>query len=317
MNDREPRSDRTTGRVPRLVIGGVVLFALLAVVSLASRSGFGHTSQASASPEYLSWAFSAFLVLYVLAMPALVWALYQQGVQAVIQRRSFKNIVIRRFISVMLFCTLIGGALYFREHVHWRKADSTVVNGAPKGVARDKAAQRNVAEPAFQWSVAAAFAGIILIASVPLTRAYLTERRLRQQRTAEQTLRHREQLAASIDVIVDDLINEPDPRRAVIAAYARMEALFTHAGVNRQENETAREYLRRLVVRMTGHTDAVEALTLLFERARFGARDISSGMKSSAIAALRQIREDLVARSSWGQSSAMTPDAPTGDSRVL
>jgi hypothetical protein len=294
MSDPEPR-DGTERRAPRLVSGGLILFALLAVVSLATQAGFGHRSQASASPGYLSWAFSTFVVVWVLAIPALIWALYQQGAQAVTQRKPFQNIVIRRFISVALFCGLIGGALYLKERVHWRKSDSNAVNTASRAVGADKATPRNVAEPTFKWPVAVAFGGILIIASVPLTRTYLTERRRRQERAAQQTVGQREQLAESIEVLVDDLLDEPDPRRAVIAAYARMETLFAGAGVTRHENETPREYLRRLVVRMTGHAEAVERLTMLFERAKFGSTDVTSLMKRTAIAMLRQIREDLLA----------------------
>ena len=108
MSDPEPRDGRAR-RAPRLVTVGLILFVLLAVVSLATQAGFGHRSQASAPPGYSSWAFSTFLVVWVLAIPALIWALYQQGAQAVSKRTPFQNIFIRRFISVALFCVLIGG----------------------------------------------------------------------------------------------------------------------------------------------------------------------------------------------------------------
>ena len=152
-----------------------------------------------------------------------------------------------------------------------------------------------MAEPTFEWPVALAFGGILVIASVPLTRAYLVERRGRQQRAAEQKLGHPDQLAASIELVIDDLLDEPDPRRAVIAAYARMETLFAQAGVTRPENETPREYLRRLVVRMTGDAEDAARLTILFERAKFGGGDVTSLMKKTAVATLRQIRNDLLA----------------------
>ena len=181
MNDPEP-PDGTARRAPRLVTGGLILFALLALVSLASQSGFGHRSQPSASPRYVSWAFSIFLVLWVLAIPALAWGVYQQSAQAVTQRKSFKNLVIRRFVSVVLFCVLIGGALYLKENVHWHKPDSNAANAASRAAGADKAAPRNVAEPTFKWPVAVAFGGILAAASIPLTRVYLSERRRRQQR---------------------------------------------------------------------------------------------------------------------------------------
>ena len=102
-------------------------------------------------------------------------------------------------------------------------------------------------------------------------------------------------LAATIGIAIDDLEAEPDARRAVIAAYARMEAALARHGLRRRPSETPLEYLRQVLVELTSRPEPVSRLTELFEQAKFSRREIDSGMKLDAIAALRSIRDDLQA----------------------
>jgi hypothetical protein len=92
---------------------------------------------------------------------------------------------------------------------------------------------------------------------------------------------------------IDDLEAEPDARRAVIAAYARMEGVLGRHGLRRRPSETSLEYLRRVLRDLTSRADAVTRLTSLFEQAKFSRHEIDSAMKQDAIGALREIRDDL------------------------
>jgi hypothetical protein len=92
---------------------------------------------------------------------------------------------------------------------------------------------------------------------------------------------------------IDDLEAEPDARRAVIAAYARMEGVLARHGLRRMPSETPLEYMRRVLLGLTGRADAVKRLTSLFEQAKFSRHEIDSPMKLAAIGALREIRDDL------------------------
>jgi len=102
-------------------------------------------------------------------------------------------------------------------------------------------------------------------------------------------------VADSIDDAIDDLEAEPDARRAVIAAYARMERAFGRHGLTRLASETPTEYLRRILLGLTTKVDAVKRLTGLFEQARFSDHAIDGAMKQDAIDSLRTIRDDLQA----------------------
>jgi hypothetical protein len=97
-----------------------------------------------------------------------------------------------------------------------------------------------------------------------------------------------------LDESRDDLRSERDPRRAVIAAYARMERTLASAGFPRSVAEAPLEYLGR-ILRDLLHTsaDAVSKLTALFERAKFSHHEIHAGMKDEAIDALVSVRDEL------------------------
>jgi hypothetical protein len=101
------------------------------------------------------------------------------------------------------------------------------------------------------------------------------------------------ELLAAVDLSLSDLDQEPDPRRAVIRAYARMEGALGLHGLARRPSETPLEYLARALASLRVGRASVERLTALFERAKFSAHDIDGSMKADALAALRALRDEL------------------------
>ena len=104
-----------------------------------------------------------------------------------------------------------------------------------------------------------------------------------------------ETLADVLDETLDDLRAESDPRRAVIAAYARMERSLAAHGVPRRRFEAPHEYLGRVLGELTGGRLAASRLTTLFERARFSPHEIDADMKAAAIEAIERLQADLAA----------------------
>jgi Domain of unknown function (DUF4129) len=102
-----------------------------------------------------------------------------------------------------------------------------------------------------------------------------------------------EALADVLAETLESLRNEPDPRRAVIRAYARLERLAAASGVSRKPAEAPLEYLGRLLSGLDVGPAAVRRLTSLFERAKFSHHAIDESMKQEAIAALESVQEDL------------------------
>jgi hypothetical protein len=103
------------------------------------------------------------------------------------------------------------------------------------------------------------------------------------------------ELAAAVDESLDDLRAEPDPRRAVIAAYARLERVLAAHRLPRRAAEAPLEYLARMLDDLSVTPDAARRLTDLFERAKFSQHAVGTEMKEEAISALETVRDDLLA----------------------
>lgn len=106
-------------------------------------------------------------------------------------------------------------------------------------------------------------------------------------------LEARKSLETMLDETLDDLRREPDPRRAVIAAYARMEHSLGAYGLPRRPWEAPLEYLARVIEELIGSATAAKRLTRLFERAKFSEHSIDAPMKQDAIAAVAAVRDEL------------------------
>jgi hypothetical protein len=136
--------------------------------------------------------------------------------------------------------------------------------------------------------IVAVIGGGLLLAVV-----VLYARRERLEEEGEETVE--EELAAVVSDAIDDLRAEPDARRAVIAAYARMERVLAQHGQPRRRSEAPFEYLARVLRGLRVRDAAVRDLTELFERAKFSTHEIDEAMRERAIAALVSLREDLEA----------------------
>ena len=112
--------------------------------------------------------------------------------------------------------------------------------------------------------------GLILVAGM----AYVVaERRAQRGRRSGDDLA--EQLAVVLDETLDDLRAERDPRKAIIAAYARLEGVLAANGVPRRAAETSDEYLPRVLHDLELDREAVQRLTALFTRAKFSQHDVT------------------------------------------
>lgn len=104
-----------------------------------------------------------------------------------------------------------------------------------------------------------------------------------------------EAVAAILDDTLEDLRGERDPRRAVIATYARMERVLAVHGLPRQRSEAPLEYLERALEELHASASSASRLTRLFEWARFSHHPVEPGMKEEAIQALEAVRDELTA----------------------
>lgn len=92
---------------------------------------------------------------------------------------------------------------------------------------------------------------------------------------------------------LDDLAGDPDHRRVVIRAYARMERALAVEGVARHPAEAPFEYLGRALSALGVAGEAASRLTTLFERARFSRDPIDADDRAEAVRALDAVRGEL------------------------
>ena len=102
-----------------------------------------------------------------------------------------------------------------------------------------------------------------------------------------------EVLAAALDESLDDIRGDPDLRRAIIAAYARMETALAAAGLPRHRAEAPLEYVERALLTLDTSAAAVRRLTDLFQWARFSQHEPDPSMRDEAVDALIAVRDEL------------------------
>ena len=287
-----PRGARGPGtRV--LLAFGLVLAGLLALVAVASRSAVDGDAGAGGrgSPALPTW-FSSYVFTFVIVVGFFLLLL-----GFVLSRREEMNAgrPTRRSapaaVALLLSCVVIlVVAVRYPQ-----KISQLIERIRPGGFDRDAlpgdAAAANIT-PEFEW-IAVAVASSLSIAVVAAVLAYPVLRR-HARRRADDTLA--EALSSALDDTLDDVRAEPDPRRAIILAYARMEAVLDAHGLPRHEAEAPLEYLARVLLELDVGAPPVEALTELFERAKFSHHALAAPDKDRAIDALETIRGELRAR---------------------
>jgi Domain of unknown function (DUF4129) len=75
-----------------------------------------------------------------------------------------------------------------------------------------------------------------------------------------------------------------------------MEQLFASAGLPRRPHEAPLEYLGRALGELRASGAALGRLTGLFQRAKFSSHEVDESMRTEAIEALTQVRDELRAK---------------------
>ncbi len=273
----------------RLVAVLAALTALLAIVALASRGhqapvGGGGSTRAP-SQVLVDVVFT--LLLCGMLATALFLAYMRTWKRAEAKR---KGSVLGSFGTVLYILVALGLVAIITSRA--RDGNGRGLNiprlDQQARLQRGVDARHDVRTPSFEWPLAAGLVALGLAAvAAPLVRRRLHVRAVyREQRIAHA-------LADVLDESLDDLLHERDPRRAVIAAYARMERTLDAEGIPRRSAEAPFEYLSRVFSDLRANTRSAFALTELFERAKFSPHRIDTSMKEEAIAALVALRNDL------------------------
>jgi hypothetical protein len=280
---------RTTSVVlPALVVLGLV--AVVAIAATGSTPG-GDGSTRPPSESLFDTIFTLGLIGVVLGGALLVYGLMQR--KAIAQEMASGRY---RRTSAVTFIIVFAA---FTALTYWRLSEwsgppqdaeveqELTLPGETRLPTLPPEAESSY-EPGISWLPVAVVAGLLLAAVA----AYVVaERRSRRGRSSREGLS--EGLVVVLYETLDDLRAEPDPRRAIIAAYARLERFLAANGVPRQAAETPDEYVPRVLHDLELEPSSVERLTALFKRAKFSQHDVDTAMKEEAIGALETLRDEL------------------------
>jgi cbb3-type cytochrome oxidase subunit 3 len=270
----------------------LVVALLLLVVALASRpEDGGGTLRLGGDPVRLLLDVGVYLfaVLALLSLLVVIWALWprpNEELPALPPRQ-------RRVLSTVLTTiTLVGLAVWLRSTGRLGPRQGLILGGGAAGAPAGLAAQggRGAAGAGFDW-LAAGIVVALLLAAAALAWWFLRPR----ARTGRGLSLAR--LQALLDDAIDDVLGEADPRRAVIAAWARLERVLAGHGVPRRESEAPFEYAaraeRELDVQLGVDRGWLEQLAGLFEWARFSTHDVTPAMREQALGGLVAVRDGL------------------------
>jgi hypothetical protein len=289
--------NRGGSRVPLYLTAAAVLLLLGVVAVASSGSTPGGTSDARA-PGYivLDTIVSLLLVLMIPALAIFIWSLTRIKELAPelaaqrARRRSLPMLLALFLVYVLAIAYFVSrfGPGFGRDG-----AGRPVLPGAASG---DSATDPPVPhDPEFAWIPVLVVLGLAAAAAV----AFAVARR--RARAAAQIPLAAEQVADALDSDADgfdDLWAEPDPRRAIIAAWVRLERALAVSGVPRRPHETAREYVGRALESLEVGVRPVRTLTSRYQEAEFSQHEPTEADRSEAITALVRIRDDLRAAAS-------------------
>lgn len=158
--------------------------------------------------------------------------------------------------------------------------------GTPPGQVPTAVSRAARAAPGLDWIALAIVAGLIAAAAV------VAWRLLRQSGPG----RHRsalDSLQALLHDAIEDVQAEADPRRAVIAAWARAERLLAAQRLPRRAAEAPFEFAARAEAELGLERVSLQRLAGLYEWARFSLNEVTPAMRRQALGELLQVRDGL------------------------
>jgi hypothetical protein len=274
----------------RTFLLAAVVTLLLAVVAIAAHGrplGSGGAGHGGLPGSFWDYLYTTIVILVVPLMVCGVFAaMFIRRRQS--KPRSFWQSMWRVLVMYAVIATL---EVLILPHLHFHLHTSTEdQKGLPPGPGPHLGPSGpGTRSPRFQWLE------LIVILSLFFVVAVATIVALRRSRSDEETVLDTapEALAAALDESLDDLRSDPDLRRAIIAAYSRMERALAAAGIPRHPAEAPFEYLERALLTLDASSDAVHRLTDLFEWARFSHHEPEPSMRDDAVDALVAVRDEL------------------------
>jgi hypothetical protein len=265
-------------------VGLLVLVGVVVAASSGHAVGRGSLDSEAATGAFatLLFALGAIWVAGLLVASPLLTGMTARA--EVVHRRRWSEAFIVLLLVVALLSILSGaGRLGDRNGASGRQTQ-TIGGQDPRG----RGSGEPLETPPIDWVIVLAVFGVALVAF-----SSVAGMMIRGNRHVRREVEARKALAEILDNTLDDLRAEKDPRKAVIAAYSRMERSLASFGLPRRPFEAPVEYLSRVLDELRSGSPAARRLTHLFERAKFSHHTIDATMKDEAIDAVIALRDEL------------------------
>ena len=280
-----------SGRRTALLVGGLVLSLALVGLAAGERWRGGEGRAEGSVPVFV---IDAMLVVGAIlgAVTMVLFALVYGGTYgSVALERKRRSSTMRVLTSVTIVIVAIFAVVAIRKAWSDRFGNNPQPEAAQVGANAEEDGRPSATDDrTLDWRFVGGAFVVALVGSAYAARLLL--RNAHEPVAADDTA---EAVAAIIDDTLEDLRNETDPRRAVVAAYARMERVLAVHGLPRDRAEAPAEYLERALEELSASASSASRLTRLFEWARFSDHPVEPGMKEQAITALEAVRDELTA----------------------
>ena len=273
------------GNAARALLSALAVLGLIGLVTIAAAGSTSPGSGETRRPSYV--LFDTVLGLALVAILAsvgfIVYAFAHRTPTGWERSRgSFLAIVAMIAVAVLIGTSDVPAWFQSRlsEPQDQRPADAKPIAPEDTTLSPD--------QPAYRWLPVPV---VLALAALGVAAMVLAERRRRSADVVREGVQ--EAVVDVLDDILDDLRAEADARRAVIAAYARLERVLAAHGLPREAPETQEEYLARIFGQLDVDVGSVRRLTDLFAVAKFSQHVVDAGMKEEAIDILERIRDEL------------------------
>jgi hypothetical protein len=284
-----------------LAAASIVLVGLVAIAAAGHR--LGGSSPSRPNPYAVDTILTIVIALYIVAAAAVLVGMFWGG----LERRRYPRQQAKRQRTLRLAFIVLGAAVlatvgaeryHFRAHPR-QPLQTPAVRAGKRSVDKKTAAKHASHQPQLRLAPLLAILGA---GGIALVAVLVAEQRRRRRLPRDWKVA--EALSDVLEETLDDLRAETDPRRAVIAAYVRMERSLAAHGIPRRRFEAPHEYLGRVLGELSGGRLAAARLTALFERARFSPHEIDAEMKAEAIEAIESLQADLAATEAEDEARA-------------
>jgi hypothetical protein len=271
----------------RLIPVGAAVTALLVLAGVASHGRpLQHGHGAGPSAAFFDYVATTLLIAGAVVVVVFVLFLHANPGGGPPRPRGRRHVVstILSLAASVLIAELILHS-HFQDRLRGLKPPGSGQTGTRPGLAPEPAHVRNAR---VRWDEV-----LVVLAVVTAVGVYLYATRTRRKALLPLPDARRRTVSRALDESLDDLRRDPDVRRAIIAAYARMEDALAAAGLARAAAEAPFEYLGRALQELETSAAAARRLTDLFERAKFSQHEPAEAMRDEAIEALIAVRDEL------------------------